>query len=93
MHTLDFNETIDQLVMANSVCWYGHVLRKDKNSLLRRAFDYETKRGRPKKIWLKAVVEQSRKVGLNASDADNRSRWRLVVNNISSMRCKLEISG
>ena len=24
---LDFNETIDQLTKANSVRWYGHVLR------------------------------------------------------------------
>ena len=36
---LDLNETIDQLVKANSVCWYVHVLRKDKNNFLRRALD------------------------------------------------------
>ena len=43
------------------------------------------KRGRTKKILLEAVMEQSRKVGLNKSDAINRSRWRLMVNTISSM--------
>ena len=26
---LGFNETIDQLAMASSVCWYGHVLRRE----------------------------------------------------------------
>ena len=26
---LRLNETIDQLAMANSVCWHGHVLRKE----------------------------------------------------------------
>ena len=31
------------------------------------------------------VVEQSRKVGLNASHANNRSRWRLGVNTIFSV--------
>ena len=36
------------------------------------------------KTWLKAVVEQTRDVGLNESDANNRSRWRLEVNTISS---------
>ena len=42
------------------------------------------KRGRPKKTWLRAVVEQSREVGLNGSDADTRVRLRLGVNSISS---------
>ena len=37
------------------------------------------------KILLLAVIEQSRKVGLNEHDANNRSRWRLWVNAISSM--------
>ena len=32
-------ETIDQLAKANSVRWYGHVLRKDKNNLLRMVLD------------------------------------------------------
>ena len=42
-------------------------------------------RGRTKKTWLKAVVEQSRKVGLIVNDANNCSRRRLGVNAISSM--------
>ena len=79
MQMLDLSETIDQLAKANSVRWYGHVLRKDKSNFLRRALDFKVKgtrkRGRPKKIWLKAVVEQSRKIALNASDSNQRSRW------------------
>ena len=43
------------------------------------------KRGRQRKTWLTAVMEHSRKVGLNGSDANNSSRWRLGVNAISSM--------
>ena len=39
--------------------------------------------GKPKKNRQKAVVEQSRKVGLNDSDANKRSRWRLGVNTMS----------
>ena len=39
MQTLDMKETIDQLAKTNSVHWYGHVLRKDKNNFLRRALD------------------------------------------------------
>ena len=40
--------------------------------------------GKPRKTWLRAVVEQSRKVGLNEGDANNRSRWNLTVNAIPS---------
>ena len=89
MQMLDLNETMDQLVIANSVRWYGHVLRKDENNFLRRASDLKVKwtrkRGRPKNTWLKTVVEQSRKVGLNVGDANSHSRWRLGDNTISWM--------
>ena len=48
---LDLNETIDQLAMANSVRWYGHVLRREDGHVLRRALDFEVegqrKKGRP----------------------------------------------
>ena len=81
MQMLDLNETIDQLVKANSVRWYGHVLGKDRNNFLRRALDFKVKgsmkRVGPKKTWLKLVIEHSRTVGLNESYANNHSRWRL----------------
>ena len=89
MQMLDLGETVDQLEKDNGVRWYGHVLRKDKNNLLRGALYPNVKgtrkRGRPKKTCLKVVIEQSRKVGLNDSDANNHSRLRLGVNTISSM--------
>ena len=88
MQMLHLNEAIDQLASVSSVRSYGHVLRTDKNNFLRRALYFKVKgtrkRGRPKKTWLKAVVEHCRKVGLNASDANNRSRWKLGVNTIYS---------
>ena len=34
LQMLDLNETVDHLAKANSVRWYGHVLRKDKNNFL-----------------------------------------------------------
>ena len=49
---LGLNETMDQLAMAHSVCWYGHVLRREDGHVLRRTFDFEFegqwKKGRPK---------------------------------------------
>ena len=36
MFMLGLNETIDQLAMANSVHWHGHVLRREDGHVLRR---------------------------------------------------------
>ena len=41
MFMLDFNETVDQLAMASSVCWHGHVLRREGGHVLRRELDLE----------------------------------------------------
>ena len=58
--------------MANSTCWYGHVLRRD-GYVLRRALDFEVeghrKKGRPKRTWKKQVEEESVNVGLRREDA------------------------
>ena len=43
MQMSDLNETIDQLAKANSVCWYGHALRKDENNFLSRPLDLKVK--------------------------------------------------
>ena len=51
MFMLGFGETMDQLAMAISVCWYGHVLRREDGHVLRRALDFQVegkrKNGRP----------------------------------------------
>ena len=49
MQMLDLNEAIDQLAKANSVCWYGNVLRKDKYNFLRRALDFLSTRDNEKR--------------------------------------------
>ena len=41
MFMLCVNETIDQLAMANRVCWYDHVLRREEGQVLRRTQDFE----------------------------------------------------
>ena len=63
---LDFNNTMDQLARDNSVRCHGHVLRKDRNNVLRRALDihlkWTWKRGRPKNIWINAVAKRVEKL-------------------------------
>ena len=53
--------------MANSVHWYGHLMRREDGNVLRRALDFEVegqrKKGRPKRTWKRQVEEESVKVG------------------------------
>ena len=38
---LGLNETTDQFAMANSVRWYGHVLRREDGHVVRRALEFK----------------------------------------------------
>ena len=54
MFMLGLNKTTDQLAMANSVRWHGHVLRREDSHVLRCALDFDVegqrKKGRPKRM-------------------------------------------
>ena len=71
----------------NGVRWYGHVLRKDDDNVLRVALDLEvsgkSKRGRPKKTRKKQVEEETENIGLKKKDALNRAKWRDGVREIA----------
>ena len=88
MFMLCFNETIDQLAMANSFFWYGHVLRREDVYFLRRELDFaiegQRKKGRPRRIWKMQVEEESIKVGLRRKDALCRSKWSVGVSKIAA---------
>ena len=66
MLMLGLSETIDLLAMANSVCWYGHVLR--------RAFDFKVEGQREKWRPKRQVEEGCVKIGLRRQDALCRSK-------------------
>ena len=80
MDTLKLKVTIDRLETANGVRWYGHVLRRDDDSVLRVALNLEMtgkrKRGRSKKTWKKQVEEETEKIGLKKEDALRRDKWK-----------------
>ena len=85
---LGLKQTMNQLAMANSVGWYGHVLRREDGHILRRALDFEVegqrKKGRPKRTWKGQVEEESMKVDMRRKDAHCRSKWSVGVNNIAA---------
>ena len=85
---LGLNEAIDQLAMADSVRWYGHVLRREDGHILIRALDFEVDDQRMKgwlmRTWKKQVVEESEMVGLRREDAHCRSKWSFGINKIAA---------
>ena len=80
MDMLGLKETIGRLATANGVRWFGHVLRRDDDSVLRVSLNLEVtgkrKRGRLKKTWKKQVEEETEKIGLMKEDALRRDKWR-----------------
>ena len=88
MDSLGLKETVDKLAKANGVRWYGHVLRREEDDVLRKALAFEAgglrRRGRPKKTWKKQVEDEVKKIGLRKEDALNRTKWREGVRQIAS---------
>ena len=92
MKMLGLKETLDKMAKANGVRWYGHVVRRDDESILKKAMMFEVngprKRGRPKQTWNKQVEENIKKIGLRVEEATDRARWREGVGAIAEgMRC------
>ena len=92
MEMLGLKETLDRMAKANGVRWYGHVLRRDDDNILKRAVMLEVngkrKRERPKLTWRRQVEESVKKVGLKIEEAGNQTRCREGVRAIAEgMRC------
>ena len=81
-------ETIDQLAMANSVRWYGHVLRREHVHVLTGALDFEIegqrRKGRQKRTWKRQGDGECTKVGLRREDALCQSKWSVSINKMAA---------
>ena len=68
------------MAKASGVRWYGHVIRRDGDNMLKNAMmlkvNKKRKRGRPKLTWRRQVEESVKKVGLKMEEAGDRTRWR-----------------
>jgi len=64
--------------------WYGHVMRRGEEAVVRTALRLEPAgrrpRGRPKKRWLDRINEDLRIVNLQPDDALDRTAWRRAIN-------------
>ena len=78
-------ETLDGLARVSEVRWYGHVLRKDNDDVL-RALCFEIlgrERGRPRMTWKKQVEEGIEQIGLKKEDTTDSAKERNSVYKVS----------
>ena len=73
-------ENLEHRLRKMRLRWFGHVKRRDKNSILRRVMELEVESrrpvGRPKKTWSKVVEEDARKLNIIEDMAEDRKQWR-----------------
>ena len=107
MDMLGIKESLDRMAKASSMRWYDHVLRKDKNVIV-KALKFEVSgsrgRGRPKQTWKKQVeneirekkrmrMRKKKKNGLVKEDACNRTTWRGVVKTMTIRNLANSVNG
>jgi len=70
-------DDIALVLQQNRLHWYGHVLRKEDDNLVKKCMEYKVKgprpRGRPKSTWREAVKEDCQARKLNKDDAMDHS--------------------
>ena len=98
MEMLGLKEMLDRMAKSNGARWYGHVIRRDDDNILKKAMMLEVngkrKRGRSKMTWRKQVEESVKEVGLKTKNASDRTKWREGVTPIAEgMRCIQPPSG
>ena len=73
MEILGLRETSDRMAKANGVRWYGHVIRRDDDNILKKAMMLEVngqrKRRRPKLTRRRQVEQSVKKVALKIEEA------------------------
>ena len=66
------------MAKANGVRWYGHVIRRHDDNILKKTMMLEVngqqKRGRPKMTWRRQEEESLKKVGLKIEEAADRTK-------------------
>ena len=78
MEMLGLTETLNKMAKANGVRWYGYVIRRDDDNILKKAMmtevNWKRKRGRLKLTWRRQVEKSVKNVRLKIEEARDRTR-------------------
>ena len=76
MDMLGIKKSLDRMAKASSIWWYGHVLRKDENVIVKASkFEVSGSRG----TWKKQAENEMKKNGVGKEVACDQTKWRGVV--------------
>ena len=71
-------ENLEHRLRKMKLRWFGHVKRRDENSIFRRALELEVEGRRPvswpKKTWSKVVEKDMRKLNITEDMAEDRKQ-------------------
>ena len=86
---------IDQLTMASTVRWYGHVSQKVDGYVSGMVLDCEVE-VQSKKVWLKRtwkkhVEDKIMAVGLSVEDVLSQSKWIICINLIGKFSLLIKV--
>ena len=73
-------EPLGVILRRNSLRWFGHGERREKDNVLRIVEEVEVDgvkpRGRPKNTWRKTIEEDLKKTGLKKNQCQDRETWQ-----------------
>ena len=78
MERLGLKEPIVEVVKRSSLRWMGHVLRRDKDEPVKRVWKLLVREIKGETEY-DMVKKESRKIGLDKRDAQDRKKWRELV--------------
>lgn len=74
---------ISNKISESRLRWYGHVMRRPDNYVVKKCLSMPTKkkrgRGRPRMTWLTNVQRDMKNLGLNEEDTSQRIIWRRMI--------------
>ena len=76
-------EGIDKVAEVHRLKWFGHVLRRPIGTMARDVVELKGDkhpRGLPNLRWEEVVEKDMKKTGLVRYDAQDRNRWRRLIN-------------
>ena len=70
---------INEKITESRLRWYGHIMRRPEDNMMRRAMNIETnarRPGRPLTTWCSTIQKELRDADLRVEEAQDRSTWR-----------------
>lgn len=78
--SLGVDETIVTKLEERQMKWYGHVMRRDEEHIVKKSMNIElprqARRGRPPNTWIRQMKDRQRKYGITDEEINDRQEYR-----------------